>query len=48
MFLNLGCGYGSVGRAVASDTRDPRFKFSHEQILFAVNCIQNNYKLHFD
>ena len=35
---------GSVGRAVASDTRGPRFKFSHWQNfiyiehLFTVNC----------
>ena len=29
--LLLGSGCGSVGRAVASDTRDPRFKSSHRQ-----------------
>ena len=28
----LGSGCGSVGRAVASDTRDPRFESSHRQI----------------
>ena len=46
--LNLGCvcfwkeqnngnGWGPVGWAVASDTRDPRFKSSHWQILLPVN-----------
>ena len=33
----LGSGCGSVGRAVASDTRDPRFESSHQQILFTIN-----------
>ena len=27
----MGSGFGSVGRAVASDSRDPRFNFSHWQ-----------------
>ena len=27
----VGIGGGSVGRAVASDTRDPRFKSQHRQ-----------------
>ena len=27
----LGSGCGSVGRAVASDTRGPQFEFSHRQ-----------------
>ena len=27
-------GYGTVGRAVASKTRDPWFESSHRQILF--------------
>ena len=27
---NLGSGGGSVGRAVASDTRDPRFESRHQ------------------
>ena len=35
---------GSVGRAVASDTRGPRFKFSHRQKfiehLFTVSCVE--------
>ena len=37
-------GDGSVGRAVASDTRDPRFESSHRQTfiehLFTVNCVE--------
>ena len=40
----MGSGCGSVGRAVASDTRGPRFKSSHWQNyiehLFTVNCIE--------
>ena len=42
----LGSGCGSVGRAVASDPRGPRFEFSHWQTfkskiyLFTVNCIE--------
>ena len=42
----LGSGCGSVGRAVASDTRGPRFESSHRQKfiykiehLFTVNCV---------
>ena len=31
---------GSVGRAVASDSRGPRFKSSHRQNLDSVNCIE--------
>ena len=30
----VGSGFGSVGRAVASDTRDPRFESSHWQIIY--------------
>ena len=30
----------SVGRVVASDTRDPRFESNHWQIIFTINCIQ--------
>ena len=30
---------GSVGRAVASDNRDPRFESSLQEILFTINCI---------
>ena len=33
-FDPLGSGCGSVGRAVASDTRGPRFKSSHWHILY--------------
>ena len=41
----MGSGCGSVGRAVASDTRRPRFESSHRQKiihiehLFTVNCV---------
>ena len=31
MSITVGSGCGSVGRAVASDTRDPRFQSSHQQ-----------------
>ena len=41
---NLGSGCGLAGRAVASDTSDPRFKSSHRQTfiehLFSVNCVE--------
>ena len=40
----MGSGCDSVGRAVASDTRDPRFKSSHWQTLiehfFTANCVE--------
>ena len=40
----MGSGCGSVGRAVASDTRDPSFESSHSETfieqLFAVNCVE--------
>ena len=40
----VGSGCGSVGRAVASDTRGPRFESSHWQKnyvghLFTINCV---------
>ena len=39
----MGSGCGSVGRAVASDTRDPQFESSHRKAfikhLFTVNCV---------
>ena len=39
-----GSGCGSVGRAVASDTTDPRFESRHRQTLikhlFSVNCVE--------
>ena len=41
----MGNGCGSVGRAVASDTRGPRFESSHRQKfiniehLYTVNCV---------
>ena len=43
-YTQSGSGCGSVGRAVASDTRGPRFESSHWQKiihiehLFTVNC----------
>ena len=33
----VGSGGGSVGRAVATDTKDPRFKSQHRQF-FSTNC----------
>ena len=39
--IHRGSGCGSVGRAVASDTKDSRFESSHRQILFANNCVEN-------
>ena len=38
----MGNGCDSVGRVVASETRDPRFKLSYGQISFAINCIAKN------
>ena len=35
--IGEGSGGGSVGRAVASDTRDPRFESQHRQTL-STNC----------
>ena len=32
--LNEGSGDGSVGKAVASDTRDPRFDSRHQQSFY--------------
>ena len=46
-----GSGCGSVSRAVASNTRGPRFKSSHRQKLifiehlFTVNCILKRRKM---
>ena len=46
IFTKWGSGCGSVGRAVASNTRGPRFESSHWQKfiyiehLFTVNCIE--------
>ena len=34
----MGSGCGSVGRAIASNTRDPRFESCHQQNL-STNCI---------
>ena len=47
----LGSGCGSVGRAVASDTRCPRFESSHRQKfinvkhLYTVNCVLKRPKI---
>ena len=40
-----GSGFGSVGRAVASNIRDSRFNSSHLQILFSINCIKSVLKI---
>ena len=42
----VGSGCGTVGRAVASDARDPRFESSHRQFNLLpfdcfINCIEN-------
>ena len=36
LYYALENGCSSVGRAVASDTQDPRFKSSHQEILFSM------------
>ena len=47
----MGSGCGSVGRAVASDTRGPRFESSHRQKfintkhLYTVNCVLKKTKI---
>ena len=33
---HMGSGCGAVGRAVASDTRGPRFESSHRQLLLNI------------
>ena len=35
-----GSGCGSVGKAVASGTRGPRFEFGLQQLLFTVNRLE--------
>ena len=40
----MGSGCGLVGRAVASDARDPQLEFSHRVILFTFNCIEKTKK----
>ena len=44
IIIKMGSGCGSVGGAVAFDTRGPRFDSSHRQNfiehLFIVNCIE--------
>ena len=34
------CGCGSAVNGVASNTRDPGFKCSHQEILLAIICIE--------
>ena len=36
----MGLGYGSLGRAVASNTRDPQFESSHWRKLSSINSIE--------
>ena len=36
----VGQWFGSVATAVASDTRDPRFESSHQQMLLTINGIE--------
>ena len=36
----MGSGCGTVGKAIASNNRDPWFKSNHQQILFTINCIE--------
>ena len=35
----LGCGCGSVGKAVASDTRDPQLESSHRHKFFLLSTV---------
>ena len=39
----LGSGCCSVGRAVAPETRDPRFESSNRQILFEIKYVEKTY-----
>ena len=39
----VGFGCGSVGTAVASDTKDLQLESSHWQILFTINYVLNLY-----
>ena len=41
----MGSGCGTVGRAIDSDTRDPRLKSSHRQLVSTTNCNENKEKL---
>ena len=38
--LSMGRGCGTGGRAVASNTTDPQFEFSHWQILITIKLLQ--------
>ena len=39
--MSAGSGCGTVGREVASNTRDSRFKSNHQWIIISVNFIEN-------
>ena len=39
--VELGSGCDSVGKAVASDIRDPQLEASHWQILFPICCYKS-------
>ena len=40
----MGSDVGTVGRLVASDTRDPWFESSHPQILVIINLLKDKNK----
>ena len=44
--LVLGSGCGSVGRAVASNTRGPQFESSHQQFYLYWQCIEKTKRGH--
>ena len=45
-FKIVGSGFGSVGRAIISNSRDPRFKSGHSQInICTVNCYKDKSKM---
>ena len=43
-YSGIGSGCGSVCKTVVSDNRDPPFESSHQNILFAINCIKTVFK----
>ena len=40
LYLKYSCCCDSVGRAIASNSRDPWFESSHRKILFSMNCFE--------
>ena len=40
----MGSGCGAVGRAVASETRGPRFESSHRQNLYVLSTVLKRQK----